>query len=476
MRRRLIALLLVLMGCVLATLSVPFGRSLAAARQQAMFVDRLQDTSRFASTAQQATTSVDQEALRDDVAQYADLYGITAAVIGRTGTTWAISGRPVDLDSQRAAERIRQALAGHQSADPPTIWPWSEEQIVVAVPVVRGEDVIAVAVTVSSTAQLRAGLVRDLAALAAADLAALLLLVAVAARLATWVLRPVYVLDAAAQRIGTGALATRVGAPTGPVELRRLAATFDGMAQAVEGAMQRQEAFVADASHQLRNPLVALVLRLEAFGVGLDDSRREQLDLAREEATRLGAILDELLELATATHVPAARLVVDVGELVRQRLQAWQPLADHRSVRLHAPATPGGPATPATPGAPVEALVDAALVASALDAVLDNAVKFSPAGGSVAVRLVSEATGVRIDVVDTGPGLTGDDLAHIGDRFWRSPANQNVPGCGLGLSIARALLDATGATLSFATAAPSGLHVTLHLPGPSRTGASRTGT
>ena len=454
MRRRLIALLFLLLGCVLATLSLPFARSLAEGRQQAMYVDRLQDTNQFAASAQQATTSVDQEALRGDLARYADLYGITAAVVSPGGTTWAVAGRLEQLGQRPAAERIRQARAGHQSAAPQTIWPWSDRPIVVAVPVVRADNVIAVAVTVSSTTRLRASIGRDLGLLLAADLAALVLLVALAARLATWVLRPVDVLDVAARQISTGALTTRVDASTGPVELRRLAATFNGMAQAVELAMQRQEAFVADASHQLRNPLMALVLRLEALAMNLDDEQRQQLEPAREEATRLGVILDELLELATALHIAAQPEVIDVASLIRARLDAWQPLADRRPVRLHGPADPTA----------VEAVADPILVSSALDSILDNAVKFSPVDGAVAVHLAAGATTVRIDVIDDGPGLDEEDLAHIGDRFWRGTANQNIPGCGLGLNIARALLDATGGTLSFATVDPHGLHVTLHLP------------
>jgi len=454
-RRRLIALLLLLLAAVLAALSLPFARSLAAGRQQEMFVDRLQDTTQFAAGAQQATTAVDQETLRADVARYAELYGSTAAVISRGGTTWAVAGRLEALDERQVTERISQARAGHQSSAPPIVWPWTDRPIVVAVPVVRADNVIAVAVTVSSTAALRAGLGRDLGLLLLADLTALALLVLVAARLAGWVLRPVDVLDTAARQISTGELTTRVDATTGPVELRRLAATFNGMAQAVELAMQRQEAFVADASHQLRNPLMALVLRLEALGMNLDEDQRRQLEPAREEATRLGVILDELLELATALHIAARPAPVDVAELVRGRLDAWQPVADRRPVRLRGPAASAVPLT---------ALADPVLISSALDSVLDNAVKFSPAGGEVAVDLAAEQAGVRIDVVDAGPGLSAEDLAHIGDRFWRSTAHQNIPGCGLGLSIARALLDATGGSLSFAAVTPHGLHVTLRLP------------
>jgi signal transduction histidine kinase len=472
MRRRLIVLLALLLGCVLAALSVPFGRSLAATRQQEMFVDRLQDTSQFAATAQQATSAVALVALRDDLTTYAELYGITAAVVGTGGTAWAVSGSLTDLDRADVAYRIREASDGHQSPAPPTIWPWAQDPIVVAVPVLRGDNVVAVAVTVSSTQRLRAAVSRDLLLLGVADIAVMVLLVALAMRLATWVLRPVYVLDAAARRISSGDLSVRVGGATGPVELRRLSSTFNGMATAVNLAMQRQEAFVADASHQLRNPLAALMLRLDALAIGLDGERRDQLRFAREEASRLEAILEELLELATAVHVTARPVPVDMTELVGGRLDAWQPLADSRRVLLFRAADAGGaPARAASADdgdgwapPPVPVMVDPVLISSALDAVLDNALKFTPAGGRVAVHVIDDGDGVAIHVVDTGPGLSPEDLTHIGDRFWRSAASQNTPGSGLGLSIARTLLRTTGAEIVFGSAQPRGLRVSIRMP------------
>jgi signal transduction histidine kinase len=455
MRRRLTVLLALLMGVVLATLSVAYGRSLAAARHQEMFVDRLQDTSQFADTAQQALTSVALDALRQDLARYSDLYGITAAVVGRGGTTWALAGDLADLERPDATERIAQAALGHQSGPPPPVWPWQDDPMVVAVPVLRGDDVVAVAVTISSTERLRTDLGRDLALILAIDAAAMMLLVALAGQLATWVLRPVYVLDQAARRIGSGDLSVRVDRSSGPVELRRLTETFNAMAAAVDLAHQRQEAFVADASHQLRNPLAALVLRLDALAVGLDETRQEQLRLAREECGRLEAILDELLELATARHVTARPVRVDVADLVAGRVAAWRPLADARGVHLvESGATPGM----------VWAMVDPVLVSSALDAVLDNAVKFTPGDGRVTVHLGADGDTAAVDIVDTGPGLSPEELAHIGDRFWRSAASQNVPGSGLGLSIARTLLSATGSEIAFTAAQPHGLRVTIRMP------------
>src|SRR2546430_2956676 len=260
MRARLIALLVVLMGSLLAALTVPFAQDLAARRQQIMFVDRLQDTIGIASAGQQDEDDVAQRDLSAALGRYAELYGIQAAVVYRSNLTVRAHGGPdIDLNRSDVKEAIASGLAGHQSAAPPIIWPWSDRPMVVVVPIIRTNDVIGVALTVSSTAQLRSAVTRRLVVIGIGEVITLILLVALALRLAGWVLRPVYLLDGAAHEISTGRLSTRVGADRGPIELRRLGTSFNQMANAVEGAMERQRAFVADASHQLRNPLSALL-------------------------------------------------------------------------------------------------------------------------------------------------------------------------------------------------------------------------
>jgi len=453
MRARLIALLLLLMGSLLAALTVPFAQDLAARRQQIMFVDRLQDTIGIASAAQQDIDEVDQRELNEDLARYADLYGIKAAVVYRNGKPRAAGGPPIDLDRADVKEAIGSGLAGHPSADPPVIWPWSHRSMLVVVPIIRTNDVIGVALTESSTAQLRSAVALRLVVVAIGEAISLILLVALALRLAGWVLRPVYLLDGAAHQISTGRLSTRVKADRGPVELRRLGTSFNQMANAVESSMERQRAFVADASHQLRNPLSALLLRLDALGIGLDAEHREELDLVRDEAGRLVTILDELLDLATAQHVKSDPVDVDLAALVAGRLDAWQPMGDRRGVVLDMRAATTD-----------HAHVDPVLFGSALDAVLDNAVKFSPPGGRVEVAVIRDGDEIRVDVRDHGPGLGADELGRLGDRFWRSASSQNIPGSGLGLSIARTLLDATGGDLRFASISGHGLRVTLAAP------------
>src|SRR5438477_958937 len=202
MRARLIALLVLLMGSLLAALTVPFAQDLAARRQQIMFVDRLQDTIGIASAAQQDIDDVDRQELNEDLARYADLYGIKAAVVYRSSVEpRAAGGPPIDLNRADVKEAIGSGLAGHQSADPPVIWPWSNRPMIVVVPIIRTNDVIGVALTESSTDQLRSAVALRLVVIAIGEVISLILLVGLALRLSSWVLRPVYLLDGAAHQI-----------------------------------------------------------------------------------------------------------------------------------------------------------------------------------------------------------------------------------------------------------------------------------
>ncbi|HWB38091.1 MAG TPA: hypothetical protein VHA75_18895, partial [Rugosimonospora sp.] len=200
MRSRLFGIFLTMVICMLGTLSVPFAIKVASSQQQAVFLDRLQDTTRFASAYQQATDEVDEQALQDDLIRYHEVYGIAAVILDRSGRIIEGSG---DIDAARQST-IRQALTGHQSDDPGIIWPGVDVALTVAVPVLRGDDVVAAAVTISPTDELRRGLAVKLGVLIAVDLATIAVFIVLSDRAAIWVLRPVYRLDQASREISTG--------------------------------------------------------------------------------------------------------------------------------------------------------------------------------------------------------------------------------------------------------------------------------
>jgi signal transduction histidine kinase len=285
----------------------------------------------------------------------------------------------------------------------------------------------------------------------AGESAAMLVAVGAAFRLTGWVLRPVRVLDAATHGIATGRMNSRVAAASGPPELRRLARSFNEMADNVEDVLEQQRAFVADASHQLRNPLAALLLRIELLALELPDGNAE-IASVRTEGKRLAQVLDDLLDLALAEHASAELQLADIGELAAERVAAWRPLADEKGAVL------------SSETAPVTAWADPVALSSALDAVIDNALKFTPRGEEVTVAVTSRGNTSMVVVTDRGPGLTDEELSRVGDRFWRSGRHQNVKGSGLGLSISRALLTAGGGAIAYAHNEPHGLRVTVTVP------------
>ncbi|NYI03083.1 sensor histidine kinase [Allostreptomyces psammosilenae] len=499
MRVRLLGLLIFLMACVLLALGVPLAASQAAAQQQRVVVDRLDDTARFAGLALYSVPAAkagdvgrwpatgstdpdgtgamegtdDQDAarriatLRDELRRYGELYGIRAGIFDRNQQPVAISDDGYRVSDDPLVQRaFGEALSGRRSHDPPQVWPWQDDYLVVASPVVRDGDVVAVVLTESPTDGMRARVRDGWLVLAAGESVAMLAAVALAVQLTRWVLRPVRVLDATAHRIATGRFAARVPPSGGPPELRRLTRAFNEMADHVEDAFERQRAFVADASHQLRNPLAALMLRIEVLGMDLPPHSEEEFAKVREEYRRLARVVDDILGLATAEGSTRPLRPTDVAELVAERLHAWEPAAADARVRLlpHPPEPAAGAAAPDDAGPVPPALLDAVAFGSALDAVLDNAVKYTPAGSEVRVWVDARDGRVRVTVADSGPGLSEEEIGRAGDRFWRSPRHQNTDGSGLGLSIARALLVGCGGGLDVTHNTPHGLRVTLWAP------------
>lgn len=460
LRTRLTLILLALIGVPLLVGAIPVARGFAAAAQRDMFLDRLQDATRLAGTAQQTVTDVDQAELHDEMARYSQVYGVTAGLIDDARTVRISAGDASALRLPAVRRSADAALHGHTPQATGVTWPWDDDPLIVAVPVLRGDDVVATVVTVSRTDALRALVLRQMLAFALAFAAVLAAAVLAVSRLADWALRPVLALDAATSEIAGGQLGFQVEAVTGPVELRRLADSFNNMATRMGRLLRAQSDFVADASHQLKTPLAALMLRLENLESGVDRTRAEELSEVFGEVERLRQILDALIRLAHATEADTVPTPTDLTVLVDRRLNAWQAQAAACGIELR-----HGPESVTKAGyAGTVVVTDAALLGSALDAIIDNALKFGRPPGTVEVSVLPKRAGVEVVVSDSGPGLPPEELSRIGDRFWRSSAHQEIEGTGLGLSFVRSVLEALGGEVRFAANAPTGLCVTLTLP------------
>src|SRR5690606_17464485 len=191
---------------------------------------------------------------------------------------------------------------------------WQRRNLVVASPVIRDGDVVAVVATDSPTGQMRSRILQGWRVIPAGEAAARLLPAGAPLRLIRRAPRPARSPDAATKDDAPGRLKSRVAVAGGPPELRRLARSFNEMADNVESVLEQQRAFVADASHQLRNPLSALLLRIELLALELPEGN-EEIASVQAEGKRLARVLDDLLGLALAEHSEPHLQVTDIGAL-----------------------------------------------------------------------------------------------------------------------------------------------------------------
>jgi signal transduction histidine kinase len=276
--------------------------------------------------------------------------------------------------------------------------------------------------------------------------------VGVALALAASITRRVESLSNASGRLASGDLAVR--APVdGPRELAELGRSFNAMAAELESLFDARRELVAAASHDLRTPVASITAMLEAIEDGLA-TPEEYLVPLQEHARRLGTLVDDLFELA---RIDAGALshelqVVAVAPLVESCVRGVEAAARAQGVRLD------------------RRLEDAPLVRCAPDHVervllnlLTNALQHTPSDGAIAVLLDADEAEVTVTVEDTGSGITPDAARRMFDRFWQSdPARTG--GAGLGLAIARGLVEAQGGRIWAEHAAAGGARVSFTLP------------
>ncbi|SEO37052.1 two-component system, OmpR family, sensor histidine kinase MprB [Actinacidiphila rubida] len=239
----------------------------------------------------------------------------------------------------------------------------------------------------------------------------------------------------------------------GQDEIARLSASFNAMTAALASSRERQSQLIADAGHELRTPLtslrtnIELLERSEATGRAIPpEDRKALLASVKAQMTELAALIGDLQELSRpdASHVLSVVPLHEVTETALSRARLRGP--DLKIVADVAPWYVRG---------------EAAALERAIVNLMDNAVKFSPSGGVIEVRL----HGGRLTVRDHGPGIPSEDLPHVFERFWRSPSARSLPGSGLGLSIVARTVQQSGGEVSLTPADGGGTLAVLQLPG-----------
>ncbi|GAA3529775.1 HAMP domain-containing sensor histidine kinase [Amycolatopsis ultiminotia] len=462
MRVRLQGIVVTLVALLVFGLGIPLALSIAGSLKQQLFLDRLTDTARLASLAQQPLIDNRISLLAPELRRYTEVYGVRVVVVNQDGAAVLSSlgaANAAGIDRAAIEAPVNEALAGRPPEPGSPLLPWAGDPLVLAEPILIDGEVRGVVVTESATDHARTLLLWRWLLLAAGAVVAFGLALLVMLPVVRWTLRPVRRLDEATgalvASVVSGREAVPVGESGGPPELRQLGRSFDRMAASVSEALAAQRAFVADASHQLRNPLTALKIRLGNLdGQVGDETAAADLEAARVDAQRLNEILDELLSMARAESAGGELVSEDLAAVVADRVADWSVVGAAREVALESEVD--------VPGARVQ--VPPRGLEVVLDALLDNALKFTAAGTSVLVT--AERTGGRVTLAvrDHGPGLREQELARAVDRFWRSTAHQNVPGSGLGLAIVREIARHSGGELRLSLPEGGGLRVELELP------------
>ena len=447
MRRRIVLTMLALVSVLLITAVAPLGL-ITAGRERASFrMATLMSAQTLATVAEKrlsdqgagptlATTLVHASLPSDEVWVFDGVHQLVARIGGARQESTPVSPETISYVLRTGRFAV--------SADD------GELRVTVSVVSTIGGPPTGVLVLARHTGVLDDHLRMLWAWLIAVAAVGLLTAAIVAVMFARWVGRPLSNLDAAAQRLGGGALDTRSATGHGPPEVRRLAVTFNTMAGRLETLVHGNRAMMADVSHQLRTPLAALRLRLDLLAQDADQSTAHELAAAQGEIARLSRLVDGLLAVARAENVVAKPVEVAVDTVIRDRSAAWHPVAEERGVEL----------TTECPG-PVRACLGDGHLEQIVDNLLANALDLVPSGGQVKVSAAATGQEARITVADDGPGMNRQQQEAAFRRF----ASTSPAGAGLGLAIVHRLVMSNGGSVALSDTPGGGLTVTVDLPG-----------
>ena len=270
-------------------------------------------------------------------------------------------------------------------------------------------------------------------------------------------LAPVRRLGATARRLGRGDLSQRAEV-VGPTEIRHLARSFNAMASELEDAERRRHSLTADIAHELRTPTSNIQGYMEAIKDGVFQPDPEVIDTIHEQSLLLARLVEDLRLLAQVDsgELQMQRTQTHLHELLQSCLDALRPRALAKGVALGLDAASSLPVLD----------LDATRITQVVGNLLDNAVTHTPEGGGVTVSARASAHAVEVHVADTGPGIAPEDLPRVFDRFYRADPSRSrsTGGTGLGLTIARRLVEAHGGTVEVESAVGRGSRFVIRLP------------
>lgn len=267
---------------------------------------------------------------------------------------------------------------------------------------------------------------------------------------------PINRMTATARAIKKGDLSARTGL-RGNDEVARLGETFDAMAESVEKDRELERRLTTDVAHELRTPLMAIQSTVEAMVDGVFEPNADRLETVNSEVQRLGRLVEALLRLSRleSRSKPIKKDLLDVGELISSIIATHEAFVADSGLELVYTAEPG-----------VKVRGDADMLRQATANLISNAVRYTPEGGKISVRVARGDLMASIMVEDTGIGLSPEEVKMVFSRFWRADAGRNRAsgGLGIGLALVKEIVDQHGGWVRAEGKKGEGACFTIYIP------------
>ncbi|MFD1376221.1 ATP-binding protein [Micrococcus antarcticus] len=466
MRLRVLGILGTLLLAIVAIVSAMLLQSVSRDATAEVQLNRLSALNRFVQLAAHADLANDMSLLQLEMDTYSDLYG--EGLLINLGQRQLVSGS-IDPADAEVAGTVRNSELNLGLVQIPPIDPLSDATALLSQPFGNSAQVLgSVTMQVNlETARAKVLEKSSLLWLVVISIGAGLLLLA--DRLTFWVLRPVHRLNDAVNDIA------RHQAPVlleeqGPPELRRLSRSLGSMARTMAESLKQQQELIAETSHQLRNPVAALRLRVDLLKMRMGDQADPVgVHAVENELHRVETLLDGVMRLASAEHRLAEQNAgeslpetavhgqqVDVGQMLAEEVERQSEVARQRGNQLVLDGS-------ATSGQTAMVWCNGFDLQQMLAELLENAFKYAP-GSKIVLGLRFNPGTASIQIQDHGAGMNAAELANAGERFWRAERVRHSPGTGLGLAIVDRLARANAGELTLESAPGEGLKATISLP------------
>jgi len=448
MTRRLVVALLVFTALVLLITMVPLGLTISA-RDRTDFANATRGIAQSVATLAEDSFDDPKRPLPATRLVAAAGKDVWVEVLDRNGQLVVATGPRQDVPPSLTA-------AAHNGTSTSTD---AHDDVLAAAPVIADGTNRGTVVVSRPDEAVEDRVARLWGVLAIVAAGALLLSVVIAAAAAAWVGRPLRRLGATSQKWSEGSLHERADPTAGPPEVREVATALNAMAARLDTLVHASRAVVADVSHQLRTPLAAMRLRLELVREELagtaDGAVDEDIAVSLAEIERLSRLVDGLLTVARAESTDSASVPVDVAAVIRDRVQAWQPVASEQHVTI----------TADLPTSPMLASTTPGHLEQILDNLLDNALEAVSELGVIEMAARRADERIRIDIRDNGVGMS-DQLRE--QAFRRFASGRDSTGSGLGLAVVHRLVTADGGSVELDSGPGRGTVVSVWLPAARR--------